>query len=88
MTEKEKSHAIDVINECLDDNSCPYRLCCECGQPLREGYYYGSESMCCSDECGAKHEGIFLDQFRKDRENVLQDEFEDWEYGYWTEPPC
>lgn len=88
MKRKEFSKAIEEINDLLEDNNSEYRLCCVCGKPLREGYYDSSTEMCCSDQCGAKFEGISLKQFKKDRENVSDEDLENWEEGYYTSVPC
>lgn len=88
MTRKEKQQAITEINGLLEDNNSPYRLCCECGKPLQEGWYYASSEMCCCDQCAAKHEGVSLKQFKADRENVPDEDFENWEEGYFTTVPA
>ena len=87
MKRKELKKAIETINEILEDNGSEYRLCCECGKPLKEGWYYGSTEMCCSDQCGAKHEGVSLAQFKAERKNVTDEELSEWHEGYYTTVP-
>ena len=82
MEKNEEKNAIAAINEALTEAGCEYRLCAECGKIIKEGYYYSNAEFCCSDECGAKHEGVSVEDFSKEREedeNILE-----WCEGYWT----
>lgn len=87
MKRKKLKEAIEKINNILEDNGGEYRLCCKCGKPLTEGWYYGSTELCCSDQCGAKHEGVSLTQFKAERENITDEELSNWDEGYYTTVP-
>lgn len=87
MKRKEMKEAIEKINAILEDNGSDYRLCCVCGKPIKDGWYYGSTEMCCSDQCGAKYEGVSLRQFKAEREDATDEEIDRWEEGYYTTVP-
>lgn len=74
-----------VMNYYLDEICANWRFCWECGDIIYEGYYYGNDEYCCSDECGAKHDGVTVEEFRKEIDDAVESgDFEDWQIGFWT----
>lgn len=84
MRINEQKQAIRAINETLADAESEYRLCAVCGKIIKEGYYYSNTDICCSDECGARYEGVSKNAFISERKNISDEDFERWQEGFWS----